>query len=138
MKKKIAVTVMFMIMLRFYVIAQLAHQTIPGNRPNHPFGPDKMQTLELASKLSAALTLNDAQKVTIEQLFMEHFSQVNYQLKSFRATREKEHQAMDSLRIAFELKIVGNLTDKQKEGYFVLVQKQHSEHMHKKDIPLRR
>ena len=135
MRKKICVTVLLMIMLRFYVTAQLAHQTIPEN---HPFAPDKIQTLELASKLSAKLSLNDAQKVTIEQLFMEHFSQVNYQLKSFRATREKEHQAMDSLRIAFELKIVGNLTDKQKEGYFVLLQKQHSEHLHKRNIPLQR
>ncbi len=108
----IALTIIF---CAFFATSSLYSQ--PPQQPRPPMPPDSSRIVQMVDELANTLSLSGEQKGQVAKMHFAHFKEAGQLMKKHKETRDKERQAMDSLRKEFEEQLKALFTDEQKTEF---------------------
>ena len=87
------------------------------HQPPPPRLPDSCQVNKMVGELSKELTLTEAQKAKISDLYFTHFNEAKVMMEKDREAHEKNMEAMEENRKNLETQVSDVLTKEQKAEY---------------------
>jgi Spy/CpxP family protein refolding chaperone len=106
------------IVLFTVVFAQAQQQSNPAGGQQGPRPvPNEKQIEKMVSDLSMELSLDEAQKKEVSEMFAAHFNEVKEVQNKYKSSHEAERKEMDGLRTEFEKEVKTILTNEQQKQF---------------------